>query len=91
MKQFATINTITVSADSLTVLAHNVESLSKHVDDTVSDDRTIKNDIIGLAETNINSSDLTCKIIGKFIFFNISLHNNKNYDLSNYDISVFQK
>ena len=91
MKQFATINTITVSADSLTVLADNVESLSKHADDTVSDDRTIKNDIIGLAETNINSSDLTCKIIGTFIFFNISLHNNKNYDLSNYDISIFQK
>ena len=40
-----------------------MRSLSKHVVDMVSDDRIINNDIIGFAETQINLSDSTCKII----------------------------
>ena len=40
-----------------------MRSLSKHVDDTVNDDRIINNDIIGFAEAQINLLDSTCKII----------------------------
>ena len=36
---------------------HNVRSLSKHVDDIVSDKRIINNDIIGFTETQISLSD----------------------------------
>ena len=45
------------------ILVHNVMSLSKHVDDTVSDDRIRNKCIIGLTETEINPSVFTCKII----------------------------
>ena len=40
-----------------------MRSLSKHVDDTVNDDRIINNDIIGFAEAQTNLLDFTCKII----------------------------
>ena len=40
-----------------------MRSLSKHVDDTVNDDRIINNDIIGFAEAQTNLLDSTCKII----------------------------
>ena len=36
---------------TLTILVRNKRSLSKHVDDIVSDDRIIKNDIKGFIET----------------------------------------
>ena len=57
---------------------HNVRSLSKHVDDIVSDDRIINNDIIGFAETQINLSDSSCKITETLNFFNIHFNNIQN-------------
>ena len=59
-----------------------MRSLLKHVDDMVSDDRIINNDIIGFAETQINLSDSTCKIIETLNFFNIHFNNNQNKFLS---------
>ena len=55
-----------------------MRSLSKHVDDIVSDKRLINNDIIGFAETQINPSNSTCKIIKTLNFFNINFNNNEN-------------
>ena len=47
---FSTIKRSIISANTLTVLVHNVRLLSKHVDDIVSDDEIIINDMIGLIE-----------------------------------------
>ena len=55
-----------------------MRSLSKHVDDKVSDDRIINNDIIEFAETQINLSDSTCKIIQTSNFLNIHFNNSRN-------------
>ena len=52
-----------VSDDTITVLVHNVRSLSKHIHGIVSDNRTINNDIIGFTETQMNPSDSICKIM----------------------------
>ena len=46
-----------------------VRSLSKHVDNIVSDDRITNNEIIGFTETQINPSDFNCKIIETLRFF----------------------
>lgn len=54
---------------------HNTQSLSKHIDDIVSDGRVISNEIIGLAETQINSSDSTYKVMKTMNFFNIYFNN----------------
>ena len=43
-----------------------MRSLSKHLDDTVSDDRIINNNIKGFTETQINLSDSTCKTTETF-------------------------
>ena len=43
------------------VFVYNARSLSKHIDDIVSDDRIINNDIIGFTETKINPSGSICK------------------------------
>ena len=59
-----------------------MRSFSKHIDDIVSDDRIINNDIIGFAETQINISDSTCKIIEILNFCNIHFNNNHNQFLS---------
>ena len=56
----------TISDDTLTILFHNVRSLSKHLDDIVSDDRIINNNIKGFAETQINLLDSTCKTTETF-------------------------
>ena len=45
-----------------------MRSLSKHVDETVSDERIMNNGIIGFTETKINLSDSTCKTIETLIF-----------------------
>ena len=58
---FPTVKINNLSNNIFTVLIHNVRSLSKHVDDIVSEDRTINNDIIGFTETQIIPSDSTCK------------------------------
>ena len=54
--------------DTLKVLAPNVRSISKHVDEIVSDERRMNNGIIGFTETKINLSDSTCKTIETLIF-----------------------
>ena len=56
-----------------------MRSLSKHVNDIVSDNRIINNDIIGFAETQ---SAFTCKLIESPNFFNIHFNNNQNEFLS---------
>ena len=38
-------------------------SISKHVDDIISDDKIMNNDFIGFNETRINLSDSTFKLI----------------------------
>ena len=38
-------------------IVHNAQSLSKHIDDIISDDRIIDNDILGFTETKIKLSD----------------------------------
>ena len=58
-----------------------MRSLSKHVDDIVSNKRLI-NDIIGFTETQINPSNSTSKIIKTLNFFNINFNNNENKFLS---------
>ena len=75
---FSTITRSTISDDTITVLVHNVKSLSKHVHDIVSDQRLINNDIIGFTETQINPSNFTYKIIKTLNFFNINFNNNGN-------------
>ena len=47
----------------MTVFAHNVRTLSKYIDDVVSDVRIINNDIIGFTEAQINPSDLILTLI----------------------------
>ena len=61
---FSTIQKNNISTNAITVFCHNTRSLSKHIDDIVSDDRVlINNDIIGFTETQLKSSDSTCKIM----------------------------
>ena len=55
-----------------------MRSLSKHVDDIVTDNRVMNNDIIGFTETQINPSDSTCKIIETLNLFNVSFNKNEN-------------
>lgn len=49
----------TISDDATTFFAHNVISLSKHVDGIVGDDKMMNTGIIRLTETRINPSDST--------------------------------
>ena len=62
----------TISGDTITILVHNMRSLSKHVNDIVSDSRIMSNAIIGLTETQISLSYSTCKIVETLNLFNIS-------------------
>ena len=64
-----------MSGDTITVLVHNARSLPRHVDNTVNANR-----IIGFTETQIKSSDSTCKIIETLNLFNIIFNNNKNVE-----------
>ena len=54
---------------------HNTQSLSKHIDDIINDGRVISNEIIGLTETQINSSDSPYKVMKTMNFFNIYFNN----------------
>ena len=54
---YSTLKRIIISDDTITILVHNVRSISKHVKDIVSDSRIMNNDIIGLTETQISLSD----------------------------------
>ena len=70
----------TISDNTLTILVHNVRSLSKHVNDTVSN--KMNNESIGFTETQISLSDSTCKIIETLNFASINFNNNENNFLS---------
>ena len=48
---FSTIKRNGISENTITVLVHNVRSLSKHKDDTLDDGIIVNNDIIGFTET----------------------------------------
>ena len=56
---FSTLKRSIISDDTITILVHNVRSLSKHVNDIVSDSRIMNNDILGL----ISLSDSTRRIV----------------------------
>ena len=72
----------TISHDAITFFVHNVRTVSKHVDDIVSNDIIIINDIIGFTETQISLSNSTCKLIKTFNSFNVNFNNHKNKFLS---------
>ena len=59
-----------------------MRSLPKHVDDIVSDNRIVNNDIIRFTETKIKPSNSNSKIIKTFNFVNINFNNNENKFLS---------
>ena len=65
-----------ISGNTVTVLVHNVRSLPRHLDDIVSDNRIINDDIIIFTEAQIKQSDSTCKIIETLNLFNINFNNN---------------
>lgn len=67
----------TISDDSVTIVVHNVMSLSKHADNIVSDNKIVSNDAIVFTESQINPSDSTSKIIKTVDFFNINFNNNE--------------
>ena len=79
MKQkdlFFTMKKNNTSDDTITVFAHNVGSFSKHIDDTVSDNRIINNDAIRFTETQVNPSDSTSNITKTLKLFSINFKNN---------------
>ena len=75
---FSTVKRNAISGDTVTVLVHNVRSLPRHVNDILSDNRIINNDIIGFTETQIKPSDSTSKIIETLNVFNINFNNSEN-------------
>ena len=77
-----------ISDDAITVFVHNVRSLSKHINDTVSDDKIMNNDSILFLETEIDLSDSTCKIIETLNFFNINFNDNKSKFLHRKNIKI---
>ena len=79
---FSTIKRNNISGNTITVFVHSARSLSKHINDTICDDRIINNDIIGFTETQINPLDSTCKIMKTLNFFNIGFNNDENKFLS---------
>ena len=60
---FSKIKRNVISGDKVTLLVHDVRSLPRHIDDIVSDNRIINNNIIGFTKTQIKPSYSTCKII----------------------------
>ena len=64
------------------ILVHNMRSLSKHVDDIVSDRKLINNDIIGVTETQVSLSNSTCREVETLNFFNLNFNNNEDKFLS---------
>ena len=75
---FSTVKRNAISGDTVTVLVHNVRSLPRHVNDILSDNGIINNDIIGFTETQIKPSDSTNKIIETLNVFNINFNNSEN-------------
>ena len=79
---FSSVKRNAISCNTVTVLVHNVRSLPRHVDDILSDNRIINDDIIGFTETQIKPSDSTSKIIETLNDFNIKFNDNENKFLS---------
>ena len=59
-----------------------MRSFPRHIDDILSDNRIINNDIIGFTETQIKPPDSTSKIIETLNVFNIKFNSNENKFLS---------
>ena len=72
---FFTLKRSIISDDTITILVHNVRSISKPVNEIVRDSRITNNDIIALTETQISLSDSTCRIVETLNSFNINLNN----------------
>ena len=75
---FSTIKINAISCNKVTVFVNNVISLLSQADRIVSDKRIINNNIIGFTETQIKSSDSTCKMIETLSLFNINFDKNEN-------------
>ena len=75
---FSTIKINAISCNKVTVFVNNVISLLSQADQIVSDKRIINNNIIGFTETQIKSSDSTCKMIETLSLFNINFDKNEN-------------
>ena len=65
---FSTVKRNYILGDTVTVLVRDVRLLPRHVDDIVSDNRIISNDITGFTETHIKPSYSTWKPIETFNF-----------------------
>ena len=63
---FSTTKRNNISDRMIAVFVHIIRPLSKHIVDIVSDDRITNNGIIGLTESQINSSDYFCKIMDAY-------------------------
>ena len=59
-----------------------MRSLSRHVDDILSDNRIKSNNLTGFTEIQTKLSDSTSKIIETLNFFNINFNNKENKLLS---------
>ena len=67
-----------------------MRSLPRHVDDILSDNRITNNDIIGFRETQIKTSDSTCKIIESMLKLNYVAVLNK-FDANGVSTLSFKK
>ena len=74
---FRTIKRSNTSVNTIKIFVHNAQSLSKHIDDIVSDVRIKNNGIIGFKKTQIKPSDFTC-LRKTMTFFNINFSNNES-------------
>ena len=52
-----------ISDNIITVFFHSARSLTKRIDDIISDDKLINNDIMAFTETQLKLPDSTCRII----------------------------
>ena len=78
---FSTIKK-SISGYEVAFLVDNARSISRNVDDIVSDNRIKHNDIIGFMETKIKPSGCICKITETLNLFNINFNSNENKFLS---------
>ena len=69
---YSSIKLSNILDNTITTFPSNAQALSKEINDMVSEDRIINNNIIGFTETQTHSSDFTCKTIKALNFFNIN-------------------
>ena len=55
MIYFSTVNRNSISGDTVTLIVDTVRSLPGHIEDILSDNRIINNNIMEFTETQINS------------------------------------